>query len=239
MGNPVVNKNSTRSSGPALRTRTAAQPAGGRTAAPKEKGAKPERGLVDRMKNQVRQAQDGDPEAIRRLEELAKQNQELFKRFQALMNGQGPNPGPSPAPNPGPDNPGPQPAPNPAPAPGPGPGPGPEPAPAPGPAPGPAPSGGCANCGGANQGAAGEGIGNQLMELLMMILQLLQQKDGGDENPDAAGADPLTALSRMLGMDPQQLQQMLMTDPMQALQAISEQTGLDLSPLMSQRGPAT
>ena len=132
------------------------------------------------LTDQVRKAKDGDPQALARLEALAKQNEVLLQRLQALTNGGNPNPAPGPEPAPGP---------TPAPAPGPAPSPGPAPAP------GPAPSGGCSNCGtqGAQGGGGTEQPGGKLLQLIMMILQLLLQKkddQGGQDSAVTAGGTP-------------------------------------------------
>lgn len=153
-------------------------------------GAKPDayagktgRNLVDSMKKDMKAAQGGDADAMKRLEELAKQNQELFKKFQDLMGG-GPKPDPGTTPAPAPTN-GPQPAPGPAPAPGGG-------------------GGGCpgGNCGGGGGGAGASGGAGSIMDFLKMLLELLMQKqqqpDQGDPNAAAnpngvAGANPIPA----------------------------------------------
>ena len=48
------------------------------------RAATPHRELVDRLKDDIRQAQNGDPAALKRLQTFAKQNNSLLERLQAL-----------------------------------------------------------------------------------------------------------------------------------------------------------
>ncbi|MEQ9502388.1 MAG: hypothetical protein RIT81_36295 [Deltaproteobacteria bacterium] len=181
MANGTVAKTQTRV---ANNTRTVAK---GGAATKDAYAGKSGRNLVDTMKKDMKAAQGGDGDAMKRLEALAKQNQELFKKFQELMGGNGPQPDPGTNPAPAP---GPQPAPNPAPAPGGGGG-----------------GGGCpgGNCGGGGGGgASGAGGAGGLMGLLQMLLELLQKKqqEGGDPNADPNAPNGPNAANGPAGAQP-------------------------------------